>query len=130
MELETTPSDDNSPPVLYTNSVRSILEDRQGDIWIGTAKGLNRYHPADGTMDFFDEKQGILQTFFWMMDMDRDGELWFGAANGLFHYLRDENRFDDMRKDPVLSPYAITISGLGYEQNRMWIGVLDVGGDI
>jgi sugar lactone lactonase YvrE len=64
-----------------------------------------------------------------MMDMDRDGELWFGAANGLFHYIRNENRFDDMRQDPVLAPYAYhNIQALDIDKhNRMWIGVLDVG---
>jgi ligand-binding sensor domain-containing protein len=127
--LTTIANDDKKPPVLYTNSVRSILRDSLGDIWIGTAKGLNRYHPATGTTDFFNEKQGILQSFFWMMAEDNKGEVWLGAANGLFRYKRNENRFDDLRGDSILSPYAFhNIQALYIDHhNRMWIGVLDVG---
>jgi len=127
--ISTLLNEDNKPPVLYNNSVRSILNDSQGDIWIGTAKGLNRYHPSSGKMDFFNEKQGILQSFFWMMAEDKAGEVWLGAANGLFRYNRDENRFDDFRGDSILSPYAYhNIQALYIDQhNRAWIGVLDVG---
>src|SRR5436305_1775312 len=51
-------NDEQRRPVLYSNSVRSLLTDDNGDIWIGTAKGLNRLHPS-GTMDFFNDKQGM-----------------------------------------------------------------------
>jgi hypothetical protein len=30
-------------------------------------------------VDFFDQKQGILLSFFWMLAMDRDGEVWAGC---------------------------------------------------
>jgi ligand-binding sensor domain-containing protein len=96
-------NDDENKPVLHSNSVRSLLCDDNGDIWIGTAKGLNRYHPSTGKMDFFDEKQGIPLDFFWMITKTSDDEIWFGATLGLYHYIRKENRFDDLSKDSVLS---------------------------
>ncbi|HET6769986.1 MAG TPA: two-component regulator propeller domain-containing protein, partial [Chitinophagaceae bacterium] len=64
--LKTFTNDDEKKPVLHLNSVRSLLQDETGDVWIGTAKGLNRYRPSTGTMDFFNEKQAIPLSFFWM----------------------------------------------------------------
>jgi ligand-binding sensor domain-containing protein len=120
---------DEKKPILHYNSVRSLLEDNNGDIWIGTAKGLNRYHPSTGKMDFFNENQGIPLAFFWMMAKDKQGEIWLGSASGLFRYVRDENRFDDLSKDPLLSKYAHrNVQALYVDaKNRLWIGLLNVG---
>lgn len=127
--LATFANDDEHPHVIHNNSVKAILEDDEGDICIGTAKGLNRYHPRTGKMDFFDTKQGIPLAFYWMMAKDKNGEVWSGTAHGLFHYLRAENRFDDLRGDSVLAPYAYqNIQALAIDQhNRMWIGIMDIG---
>ena len=127
--LTTFTNDNEKKPVIQSNSVRSLLLDDMGDIWIGTAKGLNRYHTSTNVIDFFNEKHGILRSFFWMMAKDKSGGVWLGSANGLFRYMRNENRFDDLRKDSILSKYAYkNIQALFVDsRNRLWIGILDVG---
>ena len=127
--LTTITNDSEKKPFIPYHSVRSLLFDDMGDLWIGTARGLNRYHPSTGAMDFFNEKHGIPVSFFWMMVKDKNGIPWMGSANGLFRYLRTENRFDDLRKDSVLSKYAYkNIQALYADsRNRLWIGILDVG---
>ncbi|HMK24751.1 MAG TPA: two-component regulator propeller domain-containing protein [Chitinophagaceae bacterium] len=127
--LATFTNNNEKKPVIHYNSVRSLLLDDMGDMWIGTAKGLNRYHPSTGAMDFFDQKQGIPLSFFWMMVKDKNGEDWMGSAHGLFRYMRKEDRFDDLRNDPVLSKYAHhNIQALYADsRDRLWIGILDIG---
>ncbi|HET9434175.1 MAG TPA: two-component regulator propeller domain-containing protein, partial [Chitinophagaceae bacterium] len=127
--LKTFTNDDERKPALHLNSVRSLLQDETGDIWIGTAKGLNRYRASAGTMDFFNEKQGIPLSFFWMMAKDKGGGVWMGSTNGLYRYLRNENRFDDLSKDSVLSKYSHrNVQALFLDsRNRLWIGLLNVG---
>jgi ligand-binding sensor domain-containing protein len=127
--LKTFTNDNEKKPVVHSNSVRSLLFDDEGDLWIGTAKGLNRYHPSTGAMDFFNKKHGIPLSFFWMMAKDKNGGTWMGSAHGLFRYIRTENRFDDLKKDSVLSKYAYhNIQALyADKKNRLWIGILDVG---
>ena len=122
-------NEDGKRPVIQSNSVRSLLEDNNGDIWIGTAKGLNRYKSSSGTMDFFDQKQGMPLSFFWMMAKDKSGGIWMGTTWGLFRYIREENRFDDLKKDSVLSKCAYqNIQALFADsRNRLWIGILNVG---
>src|SRR5205814_9058937 len=122
-------NEENKKPVLYTNSVRSLLEDDNGDIWIGTAAGLKRYHPSTGVMDFFDSKQNMPLSFFWMMTKTKTDEIWLGATHGLYHYLRNENRFDDLSNDSLLSKYAhYNVQALFCEsKDRLWIGLLVIG---
>ena len=127
--LKTFTNDDERKPQLHLNSVRSLLQDDTGDIWIGTAKGLNRYRISTGTMDFFNEKQGIPLSFFWMMAKDKGGGIWLGSTWGLYRYIRNENRFDDLSKDSILSKYSYkNIQALFLDsRNRLWIGILNVG---
>jgi len=127
--LKTFTNDGEKKPVLHLNSVRSLLHDETGDIWIGTAKGLNRYRVSAGTMDFFNQKHGVPLSFFWMMAKDKGGGIWLGSTNGLYRYMRNENRFDDLSKDSVLSIYSHkNIQALFLDsRNCLWIGILNVG---
>ena len=122
-------NEDERKPVLHLNSIRALLEDDNGDIWIGTAKGLNRYHPSTGVMDFFTEKQGMPLAFFWMIAKTSNDEIWFGSASGLYHYLRKENRFDNLVTHPVLSKFSNwNVQALFIDsKDRLWIGLLDRG---
>src|SRR4030095_11070905 len=121
-------NENKKKPVIYLNSARSLLEDDNGDIWIGTAAGLNRYHPSTGVMDFFTQQQGISLAFFWMLSKARDDDIWLGSAWGLYHYLRSENRFDDLSKDSLLSKYAHrNVQALFTDsKNRLWIGLMNI----
>jgi ligand-binding sensor domain-containing protein len=127
--LTTIANEDEEKRVLHINSVRSLLLDDNGDIWVGTAAGLNRYHPSTGVMDFFTEKQGMPLSFFWMMTKTRNNEIWLGSAWGLYHYLRKENRFDDLSRDSLFSKYAHqNVQALFTDsKDRLWVGLLDVG---
>ena len=122
-------NEEGKKPVIQFSSIRSLMKDHMGDVWIGTAQGLNRYHTATGVMEFYNDKQGIPLGFFWMMTEDNNGVLWMGSAGGLFRYHRNENRFDDLREDSVLSKYAYKNIQAIYtdNHNRIWIGVLDIG---
>ena len=127
--IKTFTNADENKPKIYINSVRSLLKDDTGDMWIGTAKGLNRYHSSTGVMEFCSEAQGIPLSFFWMMAKDTSGGIWLGSVNGLFRYLKNENKFDNLQKDPVLSKYAYNNIQALYadSHNRLWIGMLNVG---
>ena len=122
-------STDTKGATIAFNSTRTLLKDDHDDIWIGTAKGLNRYHSSTGTMEFFTKKQGMPPVFFWMIVQDRSGGLWFGSSSGIFKYDREKNCFDDLSNDPVLSKCTKqNIQSLyADDHNRLWIGMLDVG---
>ena len=70
---------------LSHNTVLSILQDRQGYLWVGTVDGLNRYDgygfvifrhdPQDSTSLSGNNVSALLE--------DLDGQLWVGTPRGL-----------------------------------------------
>src|SRR5262249_40213491 len=67
--------------------IRSLCEDHEGNIWIGTGSGLNTLRPRKVTMlDSPDHRMGAtVQSFA----PQADGSAWIGTEGaGLYHYDR------------------------------------------
>jgi len=63
--------------------VLSILEDRNGWLWIGSMSGLDIYDPATGTLRHFEESAGptgIPMNFIWNLTQTHDGIIWMGGG--------------------------------------------------
>ncbi len=88
---------------LSQSSVRCILQDRRGFIWLGTEDGLNRYdgrrfktygQKPDGSGEL---RSGII----WALHEDRAGTIWVGTdGGGLERYDRDHDRFTNLAHHP------------------------------
>jgi signal transduction histidine kinase len=61
-------------------STRSLLEDRNGDIWIGTDRGVSRLHGDSFESDGATE--ALKNEKVWAIHEDSDGGLWFGTRTG------------------------------------------------
>ncbi|MFI4854086.1 MAG: two-component regulator propeller domain-containing protein [Phycisphaerales bacterium JB065] len=70
---------------LAGNNVRSIYQDRRGDIWFGATAGLTRY---DGTeFRAFTEDDGVPEGWVWTFGEDQGGDLWISVLRfGLVRY--------------------------------------------
>ena len=69
---------------LTSNSVRAIIQDRKGFIWVATLDGLNRF---DGfNFRHIDTGEGESCSFASTIYEDREGMIWIGAHNGAFIY--------------------------------------------
>lgn len=81
---------------LTNNSVKGIVEDMQGRLWITTDNGLSVYNPRTRTFINYGEKDGILsQRFYWnSVVKGNDGSIYLGTVNGLTE-IRDENMEDN-----------------------------------
>ncbi|MCG6960665.1 hypothetical protein LJE82_12320, partial [bacterium BMS3Abin03] len=88
----------------FNNQVTSIIQDRSGNIWIGTLNGLNCYDPKTKTSVHFEHdpndslslsSNGIRSLF-----IDHNGVLWVGTGNwnNWEHYPGGLNRFDPSTK--------------------------------
>ncbi|MEO8087241.1 MAG: two-component regulator propeller domain-containing protein [Bacteroidota bacterium] len=80
---------------LIQNSVRAILQDQKGFIWIGTEAGLNRY---DGRRFVAfthknNDSTSISDNYVSEIFEDRSGRIWFGTRNGLNIYDEVNNSF-------------------------------------
>ena len=66
---------------LSSNTVLSMLQDRDGLIWIGTTNGLNRF---DGcTFKVYKRSDGLPDNQINALEADNDGRLWIGTSKGL-----------------------------------------------
>jgi ligand-binding sensor domain-containing protein/DNA-binding CsgD family transcriptional regulator len=118
---------------LSSGTVRCILQDRSGFIWLGTSAGLNRYdgysfvviHPQDG--------QGRSQPArpIYAMCLDDEGCIWMAVpVNGLYRYDPRNGRF------LFFGPLAVAGGNRMTTQPRnllcdhtgsIWIGSSDIG---
>ncbi len=92
------------------DSIASILEDDEGNLWISTTRGLVEMIegvrlPAQPKMLFFDVRDGLQGTEFSHGSgyRSRSGELFFGGMNGLSHFFPGR-----IRTNTVPPPVVIT----------------------
>jgi diguanylate cyclase (GGDEF)-like protein len=65
---------------LPSDVARELLEDRDGDLWVGTDEGLARLR--GGRFESWDLREALGDAVVSVLFEDRDGRLWVGARNG------------------------------------------------
>lgn len=90
---------------LPSNIVCGILEDRHGNLWISTNKGLVRFTPATKKITGFDIGDGlyISEFHFKTCFKDADGSMYFGGIGGYIHFHPDS-----IKVSPVPPPMVFT----------------------
>ena len=66
---------------LSQNTIYSIIQDRQGYLWIGTWDGLNKYDGLKFTT--YDKSNGLSNEVINCLLESADGNIWIGTENGL-----------------------------------------------
>jgi signal transduction histidine kinase/ligand-binding sensor domain-containing protein len=66
---------------LSGKSVTFLFEDREGNIWVATDDGLDRFR--DFAIPTFSDQQGFSSEGIFSVLSARDGSLWLGASDGL-----------------------------------------------
>jgi signal transduction histidine kinase/streptogramin lyase len=98
------------------NRVKSIMETRDGTVWVGTVSGLQKMAPLDASFQPVEEVKGTVRV---MREMS-DGTLWIGTiGRGLATYR--EHRFSGIAvPDPLPSNTVLNL----FEdvEKNIWIG--------
>ena len=66
---------------LWSNEVRAILPAKDGSLWIGTSRGLNRW--VDGTMQQLDTSSGLPGNYIMALFQSSDDRIWIGTGTGV-----------------------------------------------
>jgi signal transduction histidine kinase/ligand-binding sensor domain-containing protein/DNA-binding response OmpR family regulator len=88
---------------LSQSTVMSILQDKEGYIWLATESGLNRY---DGyTIREYRRERGnpqaLASDYIWKIAQDADGDLWLATVGGgVARWDRRTDQFQQFRHDP------------------------------
>ncbi|HEY6248417.1 MAG TPA: two-component regulator propeller domain-containing protein, partial [Candidatus Angelobacter sp.] len=108
----------NTDAAFKLNDIRSLVQDREGNLWIGSfGGGLIQYR--DGVFRNYQREHGLSDNTVPALLEDRDGSLWVGTDNGL-NQFRD-GKFSRFGKDAGLSNAivnAIAQDGAG----DLWVG--------
>jgi len=112
--------------------VRSIFEDPDGTLYIGTrGGGLNIIAPQQGKAKVINVKSGLSNNAVLALNKDRHGNLWVGLdgegidmiearTNKIFHFPRD---FENKSNLSFSSVYSICIDAF----NDVWLGTSGYG---
>ena len=85
--------DPSNPNSVSSDFVRDCCEDNNGNIWIGTFNGLNRYQKSNGRFDVYTaghETESLTHSSIWCIVKDAQGTLWLGTYFGGVNYFNPE----------------------------------------
>jgi len=77
---------------LASNNVRSITEDLFGNIYAGTARGIDRLSPDATGIKHYSINDGLAGDWVSASFRDSAGALWFGTPNGLSRLVPTQNQ--------------------------------------
>ena len=76
---------------LSNSRVQCIAEDKAGQLWIGTFRGLNRYDGHEYHQYFCaDDTTGLPDNQIKDVLCDQQGQLWVATVNGVCRYTRQD----------------------------------------
>ena len=79
------------PDGLSGEDIYSLFEDREGNIWVATANGLDRFR--DFAIATFSVNQGLSSDIVGSVFADRDGSVWLATYGGLNRWIKNRLRF-------------------------------------
>lgn len=113
---------------LKDNRIRALCEDRQGKIWVGTAKGVSRITKTRGDSVLITNLTALDQHVVYSILEDKDGLIWTATDRGLYR-VRKTGRYK-IEKATALEAFPGTIPVISLfedSQGILWIGTFGKG---
>ena len=80
---------------LAQSQVQTIVQDNDGNLWIGTLAGLTRYNGRNFTT--YSKKNGLAEDWITVSYKDKQGDLWFGHwAGGVSRYSANRQKIESL----------------------------------
>ncbi|HSE98511.1 MAG TPA: two-component regulator propeller domain-containing protein [Blastocatellia bacterium] len=107
---------------LSSNNIRTITEDRFGNIYFGTVRGVDRISPETNRVKHYSVTDGLAGDFVVDSHCDKNGILWFATTSGLSRLVPTA--------EESYSPLPILLGGLriaGVQRALPELGASELG---
>lgn len=109
---------------MLNSQVKTIEQDDEGSLWIGTVAGLLKY---DGEFSSFGEENGLAENWITASYKDESGNIWFGHwGGGMTLYRIKDHKFIDCKVE-ASTGYNLITSITDNGSGEIWIGTSSNG---
>jgi len=109
---------------LAQSNVYSIIQDRSGYLWMGTASGVSKFDGAKFIN--ITTENGLAENGVRAIYEDSVGNLWFGHTGGKISFYNGKT-FKEIKLDTIISNSDIT-SIVEDNNGQIWISTMGAGG--
>lgn len=113
---------------LANDFVRAVSEDDEGNLWIGTAGGLNILNAGSGEMSYYgfaeNDRNALSNLSIWTIMKDAQGTMWIGSYYGGIDYCNtgsDRFAYYEFRKESG-NAYSLVSDMAKDRAGNLWIG--------
>ena len=92
--VENYKNDKNNKVSISSNTIRSIAEDKYGNLYIGTSYGINKLNKSDNTFERYLEKDGLSNNTVYGLLVDDDNNIWASTNSGISKLNSDRKTFE------------------------------------
>ncbi|MCE9538592.1 MAG: hypothetical protein K8R85_05160, partial [Bacteroidetes bacterium] len=105
---------------LPQSSIYTMLQDKDGIIWVGTMNGVSKYNGLN--FENFSKKDGLSENRVTSSCLDKNGSIWFGHwSGGITKYDAITKKFLEIIPENFKISKTITCV-LADKQGRIWMG--------
>jgi ligand-binding sensor domain-containing protein/signal transduction histidine kinase len=120
---------DDDPFSLSSNSVKSTMQDRSGNLWVVTSEGIDRFEHQAGRVTLHIPLRESREMY---IHQDRLGRYWivYGSGNGLAEYDPASHvvtRYAFLPGEPPASALTGVIALLEDKNGTLWLGTATEG---
>lgn len=87
--------DKNDEQSISSDRVRYINGDSEGNIWVGTSYGLNKFDKKTETFKRYTAKDGIANNTIYGVLVDNNDNIWISTNKGISKINKDTNRIEN-----------------------------------
>lgn len=114
---------------LISNSIRKIIVDKKGKLWIGTLKGLSIFDPVTAQFMSYqhdsEDKSSLSQNSIYDIFQDKNGSIWigtyYGGVNVVYPNLMSFHIYQNSKYYSSLSSNVVS-SIIEDKKHNLWIG--------
>ncbi len=88
---------------LLSNDVQQVVQEKSGNIWLGSSGGLNYIDVLTGQIKNYTTREGLPDNLIYTMLEDDKGFLWLGTRNGLSRFDPKAETFTNFYESEGLS---------------------------